>query len=567
MATVTYMAKCAKCGCKITTQGKMVGGDSNCSHDFKPLQVVFPTDAERRWIDLIDENKGESVRHYKTFEDDLKTIGQRKTKALEEIAAKVQSLKRLLDSRQEELETEVMEQFKLRSSKMKENMTALQQHQQLNDDAKESSQDLLTGDKPKNEREKIIVGQCEKIINGTPQLKFVDTELRFEFDSLSIIETKIAHFGKLHYKPLSSGKPCVFESNRAAAQIPSSGPKQVTLPTVELKKSAFDDKAKRLQLAFKLSPKKESIEGHILDNLIVEVLCCEDKDDDEKATESPPIHRQSVKFGDCTLNERGRYELTVDHEFRPGLTINSKLRPIFKSPDPTKYIDGEGDWCKEQPFDLPAKAAPLVFKLNLNGQQETLSVDPEHGLYYEMFESAFLKTFGRTLGPGDKLLLMSSDGVLNEKSDLKKYVSSNDAIILGNIQPPLGSANPVGSLDDFSIGSPTPSTTSITSPAPSVEPGSTPRKKQKLSLLASYGAQKGWVILKSNPKKQVNDFTFKTLEEKVVKKFGKRGLAGQFTVTLDGHGLIQTDQDVANLQGYVPTDGEEHICITVQNQT
>lgn len=159
---------------------------------------------------------------------------------------------------------------------------------------------LLQRDKPESEREKIIVGQCEKIINSTPKLQYIETQLHFEFESYSNIERKIANFGKLHCKPLTAGNPCVFESTREAANVPSAGPKEVTLPSVELKRSAFDEKAKRLKLSFRLSPKEEQIEKHILDNMSIKVLCCEDKDDDdEKVNQSAPIHEQLVKFRDC----------------------------------------------------------------------------------------------------------------------------------------------------------------------------------------------------------------------------------------------------------------------------
>ena len=107
--------------------------------------MVFPTDAERKWIALIDQNKAENIGHHTQFGKDLSKIGALKAVALEQIASKVKSLKSLLYNLQEELEAEIIEGLKRRSSKIKENMESLVSHKDLNDDAKECSQDLLTG--------------------------------------------------------------------------------------------------------------------------------------------------------------------------------------------------------------------------------------------------------------------------------------------------------------------------------------------------------------------------------------------------------------------------------------
>jgi len=544
-----YLMKCTGCKGKITNTGQMVGVDKNCIHNFKPLVVVIPTDAERRWIDLNDRNNAECQRHYDQFENDLDEIASRKEKALEQIAAKIERLKGLLDSRQQVLETEVRNAFKERFSKMKANMAALKQQQEHNDDAKESNQDLLTGDKAVDEREKIIVGRCEKILSGTPKLQFIETELHFTFESESTIQRKIENFGVLHFKPLGSGERCVFESTLDAS-TQSVGPKRVTLPKVELKTSALDQVSKRLKLSFRLDPKKEEVDEHILDHLSVRVMCCEDTEEDEKADDSQPIYEQLVKFRSCKfLEAKSRYEITVDHAFKAGLTISSKLRAEFTSPDRTKYSDAKGPWCQDQNFDFPAE--DLEFNLSLNGRSMTMKLYPDHKALddFNLFAAEFMKAFNQSVEPGAKLMLISAtDGPLNEGSDLRKLGSGN-VVITGLVQ----SEQPEPARNSHPEKPVVPS-----SPEQSLSPRASKgkAKKSQISTVAVFGSEKKRVILKRNPKKKLDEYNMKDLREKVCKKFKQKGLSGDFTLILaSGQGtVIETDQDIENhLTGY---DGE-----------
>lgn len=97
-------------------------------------------------------------------------------------------------------------------------------------------------------------------------------------------------------------------------------------------------------------------------------------------------------------SDKKRYEMTVDHEFAPGISISSKLMPIFKSPDPTKYSNAEGEWCQDQTFDVPK--GPLIFNIELEGRPETMELDADHAALSDLmlFKQEFLKSFNRTLG-------------------------------------------------------------------------------------------------------------------------------------------------------------------------
>ena len=154
---------------------------------------------------------------------------------MEAISTRIKMLKVALEKRQDELEEELTRAYKERQSKMYENMKALKDHRERNEETKEDSEDLLRGDQPEKEREKTIVSQCEEIITTTPKLKYIETQLRYTFDALETIERKIGEFGHLHSKPIDSGKLCVFQSTMDATKAPSATPKAVEVPTVQFK--------------------------------------------------------------------------------------------------------------------------------------------------------------------------------------------------------------------------------------------------------------------------------------------------------------------------------------------
>ena len=99
------------------------------------------------------------------------------------------------------------------------------------------------------EREKVIVSKCENIINATPSLKYIDTELKYSFDEVATIKHKIQSFGKLHTMPIGSGTQCIFKSidnatNAPVAPLPS--PKGVELPRIKIKNPSFDEEKESL---------------------------------------------------------------------------------------------------------------------------------------------------------------------------------------------------------------------------------------------------------------------------------------------------------------------------------
>jgi len=69
-------------------RGEIVGGDANCKHKFEPIvtstsptppvekqKIVYPTDAELKWLRIIDQNKSENATHLTKFKSDLQTLG------------------------------------------------------------------------------------------------------------------------------------------------------------------------------------------------------------------------------------------------------------------------------------------------------------------------------------------------------------------------------------------------------------------------------------------------------------------------------------------------------------
>merc|ERR1719242_959670 len=133
-----------------------------------------------------------------------------------------------------------------------------------------------------------------------------------------------------------------------------------------------------------------------------------------------PVHAQLVMFQDCTLISKDRYELTVNKTFRAGLTITSKLKPIFKSPDAQKYKDAEGTWSQAQNFNFPVQDLEFNIEHKLGnagfGVSKTLKLGVQHKALssYDAFAKEFAKAFSINIEHGQKLILKANDEVLNE---------------------------------------------------------------------------------------------------------------------------------------------------------
>merc|ERR1719229_554958 len=143
----------------MTQSGTVVGGSSSCNHKYGPIvpmtqqhpkrqKIVYPSDAERNWLRIIDQNKAENDSHYKQFQSDVTELNRFKATAMQEIASKIQTLQTKLRERQDEMENELAIAFEERQDKMRENMKALKEHKIKNEETKESSEKLLVGDEP-----------------------------------------------------------------------------------------------------------------------------------------------------------------------------------------------------------------------------------------------------------------------------------------------------------------------------------------------------------------------------------------------------------------------------------
>eukprot|EP01083_Nonionella_stella_P270988 917894_1 len=255
-----FLLQCSKCGAKMTQSGSTVGGSDSCPHKYGPLQknIVYPTDAERNWLRIIDQNKDENIMHTKKFENDVSELNNLKSIAMQAITTKIKTLQAKLEARQDELEQELTLAFQDRRNKINENVKILNDHKLKNEEAKEKSEDLLAaGDKKEAEREKIIASKCENIINTTPNLQYIETELKFTFNQLDTISRKISKFGILITQPIDSGMKCIFKSKLDGQNAPSSAPKQIELPTIQLKSSTFDLNKQKIKLTFKVAQKKK----------------------------------------------------------------------------------------------------------------------------------------------------------------------------------------------------------------------------------------------------------------------------------------------------------------------
>eukprot|EP01084_Bolivina_argentea_P210191 357854_1 len=278
---VTYVAECKNCGAKISESGTTYGGNASCSHKYGPIggyQPVFPTDKELFWLRTIDQNKEENINHYNKFQKDVDELSKFKNSAISEISSMCETLRTAIDKREEQLKQKIIESFKIRDELIRSNMETLSDHKDINIDAKENSNNLLIrNDKSVTEREKIIVGFCETVMNKIPDLRFIETELRCSFPTLQRIEKYVAEFGEIHTKQIDSGQKCEFTYGGKNEPILQ----EIQLPDLHLKKSTFT-KEQKVKLTFKVIQKQQNDEIDIMKYLKIKVLCLDDDDDEKK---------------------------------------------------------------------------------------------------------------------------------------------------------------------------------------------------------------------------------------------------------------------------------------------
>ena len=146
-------------------------------------------------------------------------------------------------------------------------------------------------------------------------------------------------------------------------------------------------------------------------------------------------------------------------------------------------------------------------------------------------------------------MLMATEGILNEKSDLRKY-GSDSTVIRGIVQYAKKEVDDV-QQPGYQSPAPSMSRTPKSVKSTSAKPDGHKRKKSQISTVAVFGNEKKRVILKMNPKKGVNEYTMDILREKVLKKYKQKGLKGHFSVKMASGQAIQQDQDIENhLVGY-----------------
>eukprot|EP00484_Ammonia_sp_Unknown_P027283 CAMPEP_0197025150 /NCGR_PEP_ID=MMETSP1384-20130603/5561_1 /TAXON_ID=29189 /ORGANISM="Ammonia sp." /LENGTH=561 /DNA_ID=CAMNT_0042453643 /DNA_START=51 /DNA_END=1736 /DNA_ORIENTATION=+ len=546
MSTFTYVAECTKCGAKITTTGITVEGASSCEpHKFgavgsyKP-SIVYPTDPENAWLRTIDQNKKENEAHYAQFDEDCDEITKFKKTAHSEIASMIKLLRERLDDRQDALERELDDAFDERIGMMRDNMKALTDHKQKNEETKDEAEDLLRSDTAVEEREKKIVSGCENVINSTPELRYIPTELRYTFESLERIERMIEGFGTLHTKKTGSGKKCVFDSVRmpGMSRVASITPQKLELDkyvTLNLRSSVFDDETQRVKVSFKVITKGEEPPVDIKENLSIHIFVTEEAHD-AKENDVVAIHEETVRLQDCT-ESRNRYEMFINKEFQPGLAIVYKIRPVFVTPDDSRYENSEGKWSREANVEIPADETDLEFKFSLNGQEKTLTIPEDDSSLknFESFQKKMLRAFGRKLQNGEQLLLLADDKPLNTDSTLSKYVQPN-YVITAMITQPAKAASPKAVSPKAA--SPKPSNAEGGAEGGG---GDDEKKgpKKKISMLAHFGGKKKRVLLK----KKENEFTMEALRAQTIAKF-QGALKGDFQMKGHNGQILTSWEDV-----------------------
>eukprot|EP01084_Bolivina_argentea_P029929 55525_1 len=609
-----FLLQCSLCGAKFSQSGQVVGGYASCDpHKYGPIGgpvaqpppakntsmsprgIVYPTDSERNWLILVDENKSENEDHTAQLMKDIEELNKNKTTSMTVISTMIKTLRVKLDERHDELEKELTLAYKERCAKIQENIQILKAHKVTNIEAKENSEDLLVGNQKVKDREQIIVGQCESVIQNTPNLKYIETELRYTFDQFEAIERRLSKFGVLHTKPIHSGIKCIFQSAINARNPVSSAKQEVTVPALQLRNTAFDENKQRVKLGFKVrqdANDNKDLDVKVLDHLHIHVLCQQEMDDDGKVDELQPIYDDYIALKDCELNKNGKkYELYVPHKFNAGV-IEFKIQAKFTSPDEDKYASGEGKWSRAQSAEIPEDEEDdkEIFYLEFNGRTQRLSLDGDDAALakFSKFEKKFKKKFSVDLKQNQKLMLRTKDGVeLNEKSKLMtlKRATPNEFVVEGRIvstqqpdEPPKAyskgpqamSPNAVASLASRNAKQSVAAEVFSPQAAQVVSPNGKDRRKKpprggagagaqgnkkasgdakkagpkQIASIAVFGDTKKRVVLKNNPKKDVYEYTIPSLKEKILKKFQKTGLKGQFTLSTEDGSVIELDEHI-----------------------
>eukprot|EP01084_Bolivina_argentea_P110760 197702_1 len=327
----------------MNNRGVVVGGDKSCGHIY--VQINNLTNVERHWLRMIDVNKEENERHTKQFEGDILHLNNFKEMAMAQMTEKIKELRDKLNARQKQIQDELTKVFEQRRDKIYENIEALNDCKLKNEKTKESSEEMLQQpcavcDEKELQREKTIVDACKNIINNSPNLHYIETQLHIEFKQLDDITREISQFGKLIQHPIDSGEKCQFKSCSDAL------PKQIAIPWIQITNSTYDRNKEQVKLSFEII---EEID--IMEHLQICVSCVYD-DEDDKEDELNLIHEQISTFRDCTRNGE-KWELYVDKRFNPGMTIAFKLKPKFKSPNAQTFADSDGKWSMVQIHDIP----------------------------------------------------------------------------------------------------------------------------------------------------------------------------------------------------------------------
>lgn len=135
----------------MTNEGKIVGGDPSCCHNFMPItaqqpkkqKIVYPSDAERNWLLIIDQNKEENGTHYNKFQEAVERLNKNKQIGMAEISSMIQTLQTKLDEREKKLQEDLANAFEERQTKIYQNMKALQEHKSKNEETKDNAEELL----------------------------------------------------------------------------------------------------------------------------------------------------------------------------------------------------------------------------------------------------------------------------------------------------------------------------------------------------------------------------------------------------------------------------------------
>jgi len=385
--------------------------------------------------------------------------------------------------------------------------------------------------------------------NTTPDLKYIDTELKYKFDELQTIQRKIASFGILRTMPIGSGKQCIFKSIDNATNSPLyAPPKAVNLPSIHLKHSSFDEEKERVKLGFALNADTMSKDVDVLQNLYI-LVCCqravnvqEQKENDEMKA----IHEEVIAFKDCQMI-KSIYHFYVNYEFGAGLAVAFKLKAKFMSPDKRQWNNPEGEWSLAQTCKIPKKVILVVFKIELNGKSASMSLnDNDVALTdFAAFKRTFLNWFGKELTENEQLVLKVSDEELSEKSKLIRY-ATDSFVIKGQIEESFvkpHSYRPQMIEEDELIPMAPGKDDVDDDDEDDMQIELDPPKQ--ISTIATYAGKKKRVLLRNNEKKQLYEYTMDALQDQLVKKFKAKKLKLPFNITTDKGQAIQTDEDIA----------------------